>query len=111
MKEIKLFSKEISKIPDNRKIISNLNKVSRILKKKNVNYIKVRKYFNQSFKLYKQKLNDIKNVKNNIAHKLKGYLDIVGTSIGVRQQSKIPRELALYLAKCRASHKNLSLYF
>ena len=111
LKEIKLFSKEISKIPDNRKIISNLNKVSRILKKKNVNYIKVREYFNQSFKLYRQKLNDIKNVKNNIAPKLKGYLDIVGTSIGVRQQSKIPRELALYLAKCRASHKNLSLYF
>ena len=43
--------------------------------------------------------------------KLKDYLDVISTSIGVRQQNKIPRELALYLAKCRSTHQDLSLYF
>ena len=111
LKKIKLFSKRIAKIPDNRKIISKLNKVSRNLKKKNVNYKKVRKNFDESFGLYRKKLNDIKKVDISIMPKLKDYLDVIATSIGVRQQTKIPRELALYLAKCRSSHQDLSLYF
>ena len=111
LKKIKLFSKRIAKIPDNRKIISKLNKVSRNLKKKNVNYKKVRKNFDESFELYRKKLNDIKKVDISIMPKLKDYLDVISTSIGVRQQNKIPRELALYLAKCRSSHQDLSLYF
>jgi len=111
LKKIKLFSKRIAKIPDNRKIISKLNKVSRNLKKKNVNYKKVRKNFDESFGLYRKKLNDIKKVDISIMPKLKDYLDVISTSIGVRQQTKIPRELALYLAKCRSSHQDLSLYF
>ena len=111
LKKIKLFSKRIAKIPDNRKIISKLNKVSRNLKKKNVNYKKVRENFDESFELYRKKLNDIKKVDISIMPKLKDYLDVISTSIGVRQQTKIPRELALYLAKCRSTHQDLSLYF
>ena len=111
LKKIKLFSKRIAKIPDNRKIISKLNKVSRNLKKKKVNYINVRKNFDESFELYRKKLNDIKKVDISIMPKLKDYLDVISTSIGVRQQTKIPRELALYLAKCRSAHQDLSLYF
>jgi len=111
LREMKLFSKRIAKIPDNRKIISKLNKVSRNLKKKKVNYNNVRKNFDQSFELYRKKLNDIKKVNISIILKLKDYLDVIATSIGVRQQTKIPRELALYLAKCRSSHQDLSLYF
>ena len=52
-----------------------------------------------------------KMVDNKIVSELENYLKIVSTSIGVRQQNKLPRELALYLADCRASHKNLTLFF
>ena len=111
MDQIKLFIKDLNKIPDNRDIVSSLNKVNRNLKKKKVDYVKIRKNFEKAFSLYTKKNNQLKIIDNKIIHKLKNYLDTVSTSIGVRQQNKLPRELALYLADCRASHKNLTLFF
>ena len=58
-----------------------------------------------------KKLDEINNIENIIEPYLLDYLENVSNSIGVRQQSKIPRNLALYLAECRADHKDLSLYF
>ena len=109
--EIKLFTKELNKIPDNRNIISSLNKVNRNLKKKKIDYVKVKKDFEKAYNLYMQKNNKLKLVDDKIVSEFENYLKIVSTSIGVRQQSKLPRELALYLADCRASHKNLTLFF
>ncbi len=45
IKEIKLLTRELSKIPDNRNIISSLNKSVRNLKKKKVDYVKIKKDF------------------------------------------------------------------
>ena len=109
--EIKLFTKELNKIPDNRSIISSLNKVNRNLKKKKTDYVKVKKDFEKAYNLYMQKNNKLKLVDQKIVSEIENYLNIVSTSIGVSQQSKLPRELALYLADCRASHKNLTLFF
>ena len=64
-----------------------------------------------AFELYRKKLDEINNIQNIIEPYLLDYLENVSNSIGVRQQSKIPRNLALYLAECRADHKDLSLYF
>ena len=111
MDEIKLFIKELNKIPDNRDIVSSLNKVNRNLKKKKIDYVKVKKDFKRAYDLYTEKNNNLKIIDDKIAPELESYLKIVSTSIGVRQQSKLPRELALYLASCRASHKNLTLFF
>ena len=111
IKEISLFKKRITEIPDNRKIVSYLNKVSRSLKKKTIKYEKIRKDFNFAFELYRKKLDKINNIEKIVAPHLLDYLENVSNSIGVRQQSKIPRDLALYLAECRADHKDLSLYF
>ena len=111
IKEIKLLTRELSKIPDNRNIISSLNKSVRNLKKKKVDYVKIKKDFETAYMLYVQKSNDLKVIDNRVVSELDNYLKTVSTSIGVRQQSKLPRELALYLANCRASHKNLTLFF
>ena len=109
--EIKLFIQELNKIPDNRSIISSLNKVNRNLKKKKIDYVKVNNNFEKAYNLYIQKNNNLKFVDDKIVSELENYLKIVSSSIGVRQQRKLPRELALYLADCRASHKNLTLFF
>ena len=109
--EIKLFTKELNKIPDNRNIISSLNKVNRNLKKKKIDYVKIRNDFGKAYDLYTKKNNQLKVVDKQIVQKLENYLDTVSTSIGVRQQNKLPRKLAIYLADCRASHKNLTLFF
>jgi len=109
--EIKLFTKELNKIPDNRDIISTLNKVNRSLKKKKIDYVKVNRDFKKAYNLYMKKNNSLKMIDNKLVSELENYIKIVSTSIGVRQQGKLPKELAIYLADCRASHKNLTLFF
>ena len=109
--DIKSLNKELMKIPDNNNLISKLNKVSRSLKKKKIDYNRVIKDLNDVYGKYKQKRKEIKPIDKNIALELSNYLNAVSSSIGVRQQNKIPRELALYLASCRSTHKDLSLYF
>ena len=51
--DIKSLNKELMKIPDNNNLISKLNKVSRSLKKKKIDYNKVIKDFNDVYGKYK----------------------------------------------------------
>ena len=69
--EIKLFTQELNKIPDNRSIISSLNKVNRNLKKKKIDYVKVKKDFEKAYNLYMQKNNKLKLVDDKIVSELK----------------------------------------
>ena len=109
--EIKNFSKKLSKLEDNGKITSNLNKVSRNLKKKKVNYKRIRKDFNKSYDIYLEKTGHLKSIDPKVIKYLNIFLDLTKNTIGLRQQQKIPRDVALYLATCGSSHRNLSLYF
>ncbi len=83
IKEIKLLTRELSKIPDNRNIISSLNKSVRNLKKKKVDYVKIKKDFETAYMLYVQKSNDLKVIDNRVVSELDNYLKTVSTSIGV----------------------------
>ncbi len=42
---------------------------------------------------------------------VKAYESMIRNTMGLRQQSRIPREVALYVASCRSSHEDISLYF
>ena len=109
--EIKIFSKKLSRLPDNSIITSKLSKVSRNLKKKKVNYEKVIKDFNISFTEYEKKYNDLKKVDNEVFDAISAFLDNTKFTIGLRQQQKIPRDIALFLAGCKSDHRDLSLFF
>ena len=54
--KIKLFTKELNKVPGNQNIISSLNKVNKNLTKKKINYIKVKKDYEKAYTLYMQKM-------------------------------------------------------
>ena len=64
-----------------------------------------------AYTLYVKKVDTLSVVNEQTVLGLENYLKIVSASIGVRQQNKIPEKLALYLASCRSSHKDLTLYF
>jgi hypothetical protein len=77
---------------------------------------------NLSFKIIKfeneedfQKNNnlDIKNclIISKIKPKLLLYLSSISETLGARQQPKLTRSQALYLAKCNSGHRDLSLNF
>ena len=42
---------------------------------------------------------------------LTDYLKVIANNIGARQQSNISRDQGLFLAKCNAGHRDLSLNF
>jgi hypothetical protein len=42
---------------------------------------------------------------------LEAYLDATADTIGARQQDRLSREQALFLAGCSADHRDLSLFF
>ena len=110
-KEIHFFSKKLSRLPDNSKITSKLSKVSRNLKKKKVNYENVIRDFNQSFVEYEKKYNNLKKIDNRLINDLSVFLDNTKYTIGLRQQDKISKDIALFLASCKSDHRDLSLYF
>ena len=110
-KEIKELSKKISRLPENSKITSKLSKVSRNLKKKKVNYKRVRKDFDKSFSIYLSKINSLKTIDGNVENYLGNFLNDTRNTLGLRLQQSLPKDVALYLASCKSSHRNLSLYF
>ena len=85
--------------------------MSRNLKKKKVNYKKVVKDFNLSFAEFEKKYSDLKKIDNKVIESLSVFLDSTKFTIGLRQQEKIPRDIALFLAGCKSDHRDLSLYF
>ncbi|MEQ8604291.1 MAG: TRAP transporter large permease subunit [Marivibrio sp.] len=42
---------------------------------------------------------------------IEGYRNAIAGTIGLRQQDRLPREVALFVATCRAEHQDLSVYF
>ena len=64
-----------------------------------------------SFAEYEKKYSDLKKIDNKVIESLSVFLDSTKFTIGLRQQQKIPRDIALFLARCKSDHRDLSLYF
>ena len=109
--KIKQFSKKINQIPYNKKIVKNLRKASRELNKKNTDLNLVRTLLEKEYKEYDDKLVSLKKVDIKVLQSLKNYLKFSTNNVSLRQQSKLPRNIALYLAKCNSEHRDLSIYF
>ena len=67
--------------------------------------------FNKSFADYEKKYSDLKKIDDNAVNDLSVFLDSTKFTIGLRQQQKIPKNIALFLAGCKSDHRDLSLYF
>ena len=39
------------------------------------------------------------------------YIATISDTIGLRQQERLPRNVALYVATCNSGHRDISLYF
>ena len=52
-----------------------------------------------------------KKIDDKVSYDLSVFLDNTKFTIGLRQQQKLPRDIALFLAGCKSDHRDLSLYF
>ena len=105
------FSKKVSQVKGTSDFKSKLSKAIRELKKKNVKEEKVNKNLEAGLKEITDLDDWVRVSKAPLELSLKTFLDKTRGSLGIRAQEKFNEDLALYLARCNANHRDLSLNF
>jgi tripartite ATP-independent transporter DctM subunit len=109
--EIKAVMAEFNSIAGASKIKSHLSKTRKALRKKNVDAGKVAKLYQKAIDEYRGQLLWLSQSQGAVLSGLKTYLDDISGTIGARQLGAMPRETALFIAKCSAAHRDISLNF
>ena len=108
--EIKRLTVQLGKITAASKVKSSLSKVRRELGKKNPKLEKALKSYNKALdSFYEMKDNLLKA--ESYLPELQSYQANLGNLISLRQLKEIPRDVALYLARCNSGHRDISLFF
>ena len=108
---LKEFSKRVGEVRGTSAFKSKLSKAIRELKRKNVKEDKVNKNIDAALKEITELYSWVSVAKGPLETSLKNYLDKTKGSLGIRAQDKFDKDLALYLARCNANHRDLSLNF
>lgn len=111
LNEIKNLSKELSSVDDGGKMKSYLSKMKRKIKKKTVKIDRVMKDFDNLIKIYNKKAKWLDKADSKLRNQVQSLLNETAYTIGSRNQKKLPRETALFIAKCNSGHKDISLNF
>ena len=108
---LKEFSKRVGEVRGTSAFKSKLSKTIRELKRKNVKEDKVNKNIDAALNEITELYSWVSVAKGPLETSLKNYLDKTKGSLGIRAQDKFDKDLALYLARCNANHRDLSLNF
>jgi cell fate (sporulation/competence/biofilm development) regulator YmcA (YheA/YmcA/DUF963 family) len=104
-------SKKAGQVKGTNEFKSKLSKAIREIKKKNVKEEKVNKNLEAALKEIIELYNWVSISKGPLQIGLQTYLDKTKGSLGIRAQDRFSNDLALYLARCNANHRDLSLNF
>ena len=105
------FSKKAGQVNGTSGFKSKLSKAIRELKKKNVKEAKVNKNLDSALKEITDLHGWVSVSKGPLEVSLNTYLEKIEGSLGIRAQDSFKKDLALYLARCNANHRDLSLSF
>ena len=107
----KEVTKELSSLPGTSNITSLLSKTRKQLKKKNVKLDKVQDFYQKAIVEYRVTVASLEKAQGDTLTELKAYLVNISETVGIRQMEDLPRDAALYIAKCNANHRDISLSF
>ncbi len=108
---IEVLSAKFSDIAGASKIKTGLSKARRALKAKKPSVEKALKQVAAAQQEYDEQMQWRGAAESEIASSIAQYESTIRTTIGARQQSKLSREQALYVAACDAGHRDISLNF
>ena len=94
-----------------RKVRSALNKVRRALRRRTPQVEKAKAEYQKALKIYADELEWRTAAKTDVLPKLAAYEAAIRDTIGLRQQERLPRAQALYVAGCSSGHRDISLSF
>ena len=72
---------------------------------------KVYKLYDKSYSEYQKKLKSLNKIDPSVLLSLNKFINSIKYNVGIRQQEKLNRDLALYAATCNSDHKDLSIHF
>ena len=115
IKDAEVFAKKLktklSKIRGARKVAAAIKKIQKQLRPGKADLEKGLVAHEKALKLYNDQATWRLEADKKIKPKLLLYLSSISETLGARQQPKLTRSQALYLAKCNSGHRDLSLNF
>jgi len=76
-----------------------------------VDFEKLQRSANDTYVLFQQEIDWRKNFKKKHMDKINAHDKIISETIGLRLQSKLTKEQAIYVSKCNSIHRDISLNF
>lgn len=92
-------------------IKSAISKARKALKAKKPSVEKALKELDKASELYQEQMQWRNVAKTELAESVAAYEQAIRSTIGARQQSRLSKEQALYVASCDADHRDISLNF
>ena len=109
---VKDLERQFSDIEGPNDVKSALSKARRAMKPGSEDKSKARQSIENALSAYRAELEWRTAAESDgIIEKVVAYQDAIKGTIGLRQQERMPRDLALYIASCNAGHRDLSLQF
>ena len=109
--QLKALAKEFSSIKGADKIKSKITKARRALGKKKPKVEKALKLYDEAIDEFNEQTIWRTRAVAELKPGLSEYERAIRGTLGIRQQLKMPRELALFVASCTSGHRDISLNF
>jgi TRAP-type C4-dicarboxylate transport system permease large subunit len=111
-------SKSLTEVMEKLDKVSGTNEIKDIMysvisdiQKGNIDRVSTSQKLDEILILYKQEINWREKSTKILLPQFKKYDEAVKDTIGIRQQDKLPKKQALYVAKCDSNHEDISLHF
>jgi hypothetical protein len=111
LEPLKELSAQFGNIEGASKIKSAVSKARSALRKKKPNPEAAMKSIDKAMAEYEKEMQWRDTAESAISDDLAAYEELMRNSIGVRQQDKLNREQALFVASCSSHHRDISLNF
>ncbi|MEM7751339.1 MAG: TRAP transporter large permease subunit, partial [Pseudomonadota bacterium] len=111
VEEIQSVRTALRKVEGANDIRSALGKARRELRRKTIDTNKARAAYEDAIKKLDAQLTWRKRAQSELLAGLTKYDEAIRNTIGLRQQPRLPREQALYVAACNSGHRDISLSF
>ena len=111
MNEIKSIEKELNEIAGAELIKEKLSKARRVLKKDDADINEIKKHIIEANDIFLLEKEWRQKAEVELLPHLVKFDNSIKTTMGLRQQDKLTKEQAIYVAACRSTHKDISLNF
>ena len=108
---LKGLAKRLSGVKGAEDIKSKISKSRRALGKKKPKVEKAQKLLEQGIEEFNNQMIWRDRAQSELYSGLVRYEEMIRGTLGIRQQTKMPEELALYVAACNSGHRDISLHF